>query len=235
LRGNCNSRLEIRNLFSWIRSYINRLLREIRKNKVEQSVLFVLCHEFIKISREFRYLPDNLKSLPVYIREMFSCPSVQLLAEFNLLAQETIYYIAGWTIHAAHKVAPRRNRDTCHSLIYFANSVAIINPTSEEKGGLSTGKVDRLIRFGGLRYATLQYFTFITRLETVFCNILSEEYIVALGPDLVDRIRVGLMGETIVTDKLVGFVPPDAKSKCFEDIVVFLYQFTLAYVEHISQ
>ena len=202
---------------------------------MEQSVLFVLCHEFIKISRAFCYSPDNLKSMPVYIREVFSFPSIQVLAEFNLLAQETIYYIAWWTIHAAHKVAPRRNKETHHSIIYFVNSVAIINPSSEEKGGLPTGKVDRLICFDGLRYATLQYFTVIARLETLFCNILSEEYIVALGPDLVDCIRVGLMGETVVTDQLVGFLLLDAKSIFLRISLYFLYQFTLVCVEKIFQ
>ena len=68
--------------------------------------------------------------------------------------------------------------------------------------------MDRHIRLGGLRYSTQSYFSFISRIETIYCNILSEEYIVALGPNIVDTIHVGLKQESAVTDMLIKFVPP---------------------------
>ena len=73
------------------------------------------------------------------------------------------------------KIAPRRNKDTRHALVYFANSVAIVDIDGGQKSKLPTGKVDRLICFGGLCYATYAYFVFIARIETIYCNILSEE------------------------------------------------------------
>ena len=130
----------------------------------EQSLAYVLCHEFIKISRTFRYSSENLISLPLFIRQIFSRDSQQVIHEFSVLAQETLYYIAGWTIHAANNVAPRRSEGTRHCLVYFVNTVCIRDSDSEQRCDLPTGKVDRLIRFGGLRYSTYPYFSLIARI-----------------------------------------------------------------------
>ena len=56
----------------------------------------------------------------------------------------------------------------------------------------------------------------------VYSNILSEEYIVAIGPNIVDRIRVSLMKETDVTVWLAPFIAPNTKPQCFEELVNFL-------------
>ena len=148
---------------------------------IEQSILFQLCHEFIKISRAMRYSLGNLKSLPTFIREVFSLDSHLVLNGFSAIALDTLYYVAGWIIHAANKVASKRIEEVHHCLVYFVNSVSIVDPTAENKCGLPTGKVDRLIRYGGLKYANFQFFQFVARLEMVYSNILSEEYIVAIG------------------------------------------------------
>ena len=187
----------------------------------EKSIIFQLCHEFIKTSRALRYSPVHLKSLPVFIKDVFSLDSEQVLARFDTIALETLYYIAGWMIHAAKKAAPRRSINTRHCLVFFVNSATINDSDSNGMRGLPTGKVDRLIRFGGLKYATYQYFQFVARMEIIYCNMLSEEYIVTLGPNIVDRIRVALMTEKDVTDWLVDFVPPDTSQQCFNDIVQF--------------
>ena len=83
----------------------------------DQSVLFVLCHEFIKISRSFRYSSGHLKSLPSYIRDVFGYSDTAILGKFSRVAQETLYYITGWTIHDAKRIVPRRNKDTRHALV----------------------------------------------------------------------------------------------------------------------
>ena len=188
----------------------------------EQSVLFVLCHEFIKISRSFRYSSEHLKSLPVYIRDVFSCSHTEILGKFNRVAQETLYYITGWTIHAAKKIAPRRNKNTRHALVFFANSVAIVDIDGVQRSELPTGKVDRLICFGSLCYATRAYFVFIARIETIYSNILSEEYIVALGTNIVEDIRLALKNEPTVVDMLAEFLQPGVSSKCFNEVVDYL-------------
>ena len=46
----------------------------------EQSVLFVLCHEFIKISKSLRYSKGNLQSLPAFVLNVFSYPGHNVLA-----------------------------------------------------------------------------------------------------------------------------------------------------------
>ena len=104
----------------------------------------------------------------------------------------------------------------------FVNSVSISDTDLELKDALPTGKVDKHIRFGGLWYSTYAYFSFIARIETIYCNILSEEYIVALGPNIVDRIRVALKQEAAVSDLFVAFVPPGVSTKCFDDVLNFI-------------
>ena len=90
------------------------------------------------------------------------------------------------------------------------------------KNNLPTGKVDRLIRFGGLRYSTFAYFSLIARIETVYCNILSEEYIVALGPNIVHQICQTLKTNDTLMDLFVGFVPREVSSREFTEITDFV-------------
>ena len=92
-------------------------------------------------------------------------------------------------------------------IVFFVSSISIVDPTSEYKCGLPTGKVNRLIRYGGLRYANFELFQFVARLKKVYSNFLSEEYIVTIGPNIADRIRVSLMKETDVTVWLIQFTP----------------------------
>lgn len=91
-------------------------------------------------------------------------------------------------IHAAEKAARRRRSETRQCLIYFVNTATIRDDHHSQRHTLPTGKVDRMIRFGGLRYATRQYFIFVVRMEIIYSHILSEEYTVTLGPNLVDQI-----------------------------------------------
>ena len=56
----------------------------------------------------------------------------------------------------------------------------------------------------------------------MFCNILSEEYIVALGPNIVDKIREALQSETKVIDLFSTFVQPDISSQTFDDTLNFV-------------
>ena len=52
----------------------------------EQSLLFVLCHEFIRISRSLRYLSGNLTSLSLFVDKIFACDSQSVIDEYSLLA-----------------------------------------------------------------------------------------------------------------------------------------------------
>ena len=109
----------------------------------EQSLIYVLCHEFVKILQLFRYSPEYFKSLPAFVGQIFSRDSQEVIGVFSVLAQETLYYIAHWTIHAANKVAPRRSEVTCHFLVYFVNLVIISDTDVEQKDAFPTGKVHR--------------------------------------------------------------------------------------------
>ena len=90
-------------------------------------------------------------------------------------------------IHAAKKAAPRRRESIRHCLVFFANSATISDLNMEnDKRLFPTGKVDRMIYFGGLKYALFQFYQFVARLEIIYCNILSKEYIITMGPNIID-------------------------------------------------
>ena len=59
-------------------------------------------------------------------------------------------------------------------------------------------------------------------MERVYNTILSEEYIVAFGPNIVDQICVALKAKVVVSDLFVGFLPPDISPKYFDNIVNFI-------------
>lgn len=111
-------------------------------NMKEHSVIFIVCHKFIKIDRLFRYSPEHIRSLPSFIGHIFSRGSQQVIYEFSQLVQETLYHITGWTIHASNKVAPWHSKDTWHYLVYFVNSVTIVDLDSDQRCNLPTCKVD---------------------------------------------------------------------------------------------
>lgn len=62
----------------------------------------------------------------------------------------------------------------------------------------------------------------ISQIETIYCNILSEEYVAALDPNIVDHIRVVLKREVYVTDLLVRIIPPCVSPQCFDNVTNFL-------------
>ena len=83
-------------------------------------------------------------------------------------------------IHAAEKAARRRRSETRHCIMLFVNTATIGDDNLNHRHALPTGKVDRMIRFGGLKYVTHQFFVFVVRMEVIYSHILSEEYIVTL-------------------------------------------------------
>ena len=66
-----------------------------------------------------RYSSGNLKCLSSFIKEVFSLDSDRVLNGFSAIALETLYYVAGWIIHAANKVASKRREEVRHCLVYF--------------------------------------------------------------------------------------------------------------------
>ena len=59
-------------------------------------------------------------------------------------------------------------------------------------------------------------------MENIYCKILPEEYIVALGNNISDCIRVALKREVIVTNLIVGFVPPGISHQYVYNAMNFL-------------
>ena len=126
-----------------------------------------------------------------------------------LRLRETLCYITGWTICHTKKVAERRNQEFADILIYFSNFVSI-DAVSARKEDLPTGKVDRVCAFGSLIYPAVRCFNFVTRIEEVFANVLSHEYLIVYGSFLLNKIKGAFLLDSQVLEYFFEFLPTDS-------------------------
>ena len=59
-------------------------------------------------------------------------------------------------------------------------------------------------------------------MERLYSTILSEDYTIVFGSNIVDQIRVVLKAEVVVSDLCFLFLPPDISPKCFDDVLHFV-------------
>jgi len=70
--------------------------------------LWELCHEFIKIGRKLDYSDKNNCSISDLIHSVMVQDIVGLVEPVSLNLQQSIYYVAGWTLCAAKKMSCRQ-------------------------------------------------------------------------------------------------------------------------------
>ena len=123
-------------------------------NNDDDTAMYLLCDEFIKLSRKFRHSPAFVHNIPTLVRQLFT-NEVHVMTEEEL---EVIFYVAGWTIHALSKASLRRSKEISSTLKMFVSNVSLNSEDSDSKKNLPTNKVDRISHFGGLRYSLEEYF-----------------------------------------------------------------------------
>ena len=173
-----------------------------------QACAYEFCHEFVRYARKLDYKENNV-SISSVITASFASNVCHLNEKKSLRLRETLYYISGWTICATKKVAERRNQEFADILIYFPNFVAI-DAVSARKEDLPTGKVDRVCAFGSLIYPAVRYFNFVTRIEEVFANVLSHEYLIVYGSFLLNKIKGAFLLDNQVLEYFFEFLPTDS-------------------------
>ena len=65
-------------------------------NNDDDTAMYLLCDEFIKLSRKFRHSSAFVHYIPTLVRQLFT-NEVHVMTEEEL---EVIFYVAGLTIHA---------------------------------------------------------------------------------------------------------------------------------------
>ena len=155
------------------------------EHRRDKSAMYLLCSEFIKISRKFRYSPSFVNTIPTLVRQLFTDKVQVAMTEEEL---ESLFYVSGWTIHALSKASRRRLAKVSFALSQLVDHDTLDVDNINDQGVLPTNKVDRISHFGGLRYSSKEYFLFIQKFERVFRHMLSEKNLMIFGSFLIDKI-----------------------------------------------
>ena len=153
--------------------------------------------------RRLDYAGDEIKNIDALVQEAFG-----KVDESSQRIIETLYYIAGWTLDAMMKIVIRRKKKLGTPLTYLV-CLCSVESTFAQSGNLPTGKVDSIVAFGALKYASKDYFTFITCMECVFSNLLSIEQLIIHGPFLMNEILKSLLNNEAVISMFSKFIPTE--------------------------
>ena len=121
------------------------------------SWIFLISRKLDYSSKEKITLIDQL------VEDAFKLQHDVLLKKFSSVDQENLYYISGWVLSAMKKTAHHRKKDTSNSMNNFIKS-CLISSEDAKKSSMPTGKVDRVMAFGGLSFCSPNFFIFIVRI-----------------------------------------------------------------------
>lgn len=134
------------------------------------------------------------------------------LPESNDLLLETIYYIAGYMLKAAEKEGLRHGdkSEVRRALLRLSESVYSTKDGAELaniRSMLPTGKVDRIISFGGLKYPTEEFYLAVWRTEGVYSKVLSDDVLILEGGSVIERVNNLLLANAHLFDIFSSFLP----------------------------
>ena len=151
-------------IVSFAKKFCNLFENCTIKNEVMCCCLYELCHQFISICKNLEYKQVDIHGISDVVENSFKEDIAVMLESSNQKVLETLYYIAGWSLHAMKKAALRRRAGTAVIMNYL---VGFCSNTQDEAraSGLPTEKIDRVMAFGGLKFPSEKYFEFIYRYE----------------------------------------------------------------------
>ena len=79
------------------------LCLSIKRRRYLKACAYELCHQYFYISRKIDYLPCHVTQILELVVTSFNSFSVQLTENMSKRGQGTLYYVAGWTLHAIEK------------------------------------------------------------------------------------------------------------------------------------
>uniref|UniRef100_A0A7S1FUV8 Uncharacterized protein n=1 Tax=Corethron hystrix TaxID=216773 RepID=A0A7S1FUV8_9STRA len=96
-----------------------------------------------------------------------------------------MYYIAGWLLCAAEKECENRGSKFIGKFInIFVNNTCCVDADCARSASLPTQKVETADSYGGLKYASKEFYYFVWAIEFMFCSVLTDENFTIFGGKL---------------------------------------------------
>ena len=158
------------------------------------------------------------------VRHAFETGITDLTNEgaMRLSGRESLYYIAGWLLRAALKASKQREKDVKEQLRVLVTNASFTKELAIVDNNLPTAKVDRVEKFGGLNYATGDFFIFVQRLEYVFVKTLTPELLVMNGSSLIELVYVALNEDKNVFNLTAKFCEGNVNIEVISTVVAYL-------------
>ena len=125
-------------------------------SEIIHCCLFELCHEFICICRNIDYKMNTIHGISDIVNKSMTEDLQVLLEPASQKKLEALYYISGWALHATKRVAVRRKAETALAM-NFLLGMSTIDASEAKNIGMPTGKIDRVMAFGGLIYSSKSF------------------------------------------------------------------------------
>ena len=167
------------------------------------------------------YSDKNVRSIAKVAYSAFTLKSDDILRPMTTSVQEVVYYVGGWTLHAMKKIAIRRVEKFAVPIMFLVNLCSITSEVANSMD-LPTGKTDRVQVFGGLSYPDDDYFELILRIEDVFANTLTKEYLMVYGSEIIEKIRNALLDNTALYSIVESLLPVNCDGVIVKKIIYYL-------------
>ena len=103
------------------------------------------------------------------------------------LIKESVYYIAGWLMHACMKNS-RQRRDELSKCMIDLYELSTVKEGDTDLSTLPTRKVINTMEFGGLHFVSRSFYELIIRFEYVFITNLTPTKLAILGSSLIQKV-----------------------------------------------
>jgi len=126
-------------------------------SEIVHCCLFELCHEFISICWNIDYMKENILGISEVVEYSMMEEIDVLLETAHKKKLEVLYCVSGWALHAMKRVATCRIIETREAM-NFLIGLATVDAEIARTTGLPTGKIDRVVAFGGLVFSPEEFF-----------------------------------------------------------------------------
>ena len=123
-----------------------------------------------------------------------------------------MYYICGWLVHACAVESKRRGGKTLPAKLLqkiFDNCSVLETEKKNLPSVLPIRKVERAMKYGGLRFVTADFFQFVCIIESIFEEFLSVKSMIIHGMSIIRLITNILLSNDHVFSKFKLLLPDE--------------------------
>ena len=133
----------------------------------------------------------------------------------DTMIAETIYYISGWLVCACSVEGRRRggNTNSAKALLLVYEICSVPESKKNELVDCPIRKVERAMKFGGLRFVTFDFFRLVSLIEFVFEKYLSKKSMVIHGESIVRSIINIVLLNKHVVDLFCEMMPGEREER----------------------